>query len=597
MHVFQESISKLVWNIKYRYKYNNRIIDQTIEDTWRRVAHATAQAENPKNRKLWEQKFFEILTDFCFLPGGRILAGAGTQRKVTLFNCFVMKLAQDSLPAIFDALKEGALTLQQGGGIGYDFSVLRPNGQLAEQSGALASGPVSFMRIWDSMSATMQSSGARRGAMMGTLRCDHPDIEEFISAKADPLQLRHFNVSVVVTNEFMQAIQNNADWSLVFPVVDGVNKKDKVVWRRWSGNSEPVLCRVFRTIKARELWDRIIKSAYDYAEPGIIFEDTINQLNPLWYREWISATNPCGEIPLPAYGACDLGSINLTQFIINPFSKTAQIDWKKLENTTMVATRFLDNIINISKYPLQAQKQEALATRRIGLGFTGLADALVLLGMRYGSPKSLNVTKKIIQIISATTWNTSIELAQERNSFPLFNKKHYLQGEFVKKLPDDIRKKIARYGMRNSHHNAIAPAGTISLLANNISNGIEPIFSSEYDRSMRLPSGEIAKFQVLDYALRLWRQQKSTDSLPPHWADTQVLLPDDHLHMQSVVQPFIDNAISKTINIPENFPFSAVHQVYTKAYKLGLKGCTVFRPNPITGNVLTIKEIDPCCSI
>lgn len=593
---FNEPISELIWNIKYRYKNNNKFIDNTIEDTWQRIAKTAALVEPVKQRKYWQNKFFEILTDFCFLPGGRIIAGAGTQRKVTLFNCFVMKLAEDSLPAIFDALKEGALTLQQGGGVGYDFSILRPRGQIAELSGAIASGPVSFMRIWDSMSAIMQSTGARRGAMMGTLRCDHPDIEEFIEAKSDSTQLRHFNVSVIVTDEFMQAVKNNSDWHLVFPTTSTHTQQDKIIFRRWSSSAELIPCRLFHTVKARNLWLKIIKSAYDYAEPGIIFEDTINRLNPLWYCEWISATNPCGEIPLPAYGACDLGSINLTQFVNNIFSKSAQMNWQKIENLTETAVRFLDNIITVSKYPLKNQQQMAIATRRIGLGFTGLADALVMLGHRYGDNKSLKVTHDIAKTISEASWYASIYLAKEKGKFPLFDKKKYLLGEFVKSLPQEMRAKIARYGIRNSHHNAIAPAGTISLLANNISNGIEPIFSGEYQRSIRMQNGDISKIQVMDYALRIWREKNRGLTLPPNWSDAQSLTPENHLQMQSVVQRYMDNAISKTINIPVNFPFPALQDVYTQAFELGLKGCTIFRPNPITGNVLEIADADPCCS-
>lgn len=575
MTTFLEPISENVWNIKYRYTHNQQIIDQSIEATWQRVAHAIAKAEARSARKFWQQQFYQLLEDFNFLPGGRILAGAGTARKVTLFNCFVMNIREDSLAAIFDALKEGATTLQQGGGIGYDFSILRPQGQLTDQTGSIASGPVSFMKIWDSMSATMQSSGARRGAMMGTLRCDHPDIEEFIAAKSDPQLLRQFNVSVLVTDEFMRAVQNNSDWALVFPV-----KGD-----------------VMRYVKARELWEKIIKAAYQYAEPGVIFVDTINRYNPLWYCEQISASNPCGEIPLPPYGSCNLGSINLTQLIQNPFSNQANIDWQKLIHVTELATRFLDNVITISRFPLKAQQQVAHNTRRMGLGFTGLADALIMLGMRYGSAASLQLAQKIMQTIANATWQTSIDLAKERGSFPLLNKKLYLQGEYVRHLPAEIRQQISRYGMRNSHHNAIAPAGTISLLANNISNGLEPVFAPHYVRRVRTVEGKLLTFNVMDYAYRIWQSKKSANnSLPPAWSDAQTLSPKAHLQIQAAVQPFIDNAISKTINLPQNFPFAKLTQVYGDAYKAGLKGCTIFRPNPVTGSVLSIGDVDRCCT-
>ncbi len=573
MPIFVEPISEKIWDIKYRYRNLDQIYDQTIEDTWSRVAKAVASAEKKSDRKFWQSEFYQTLENFQFLPGGRIIAGAGTKHDVTLFNCFVMPV-EDSLPDIFNGLKEGALTLQEGGGIGYDFSTLRPAGFPVKHTGSSASGPISFMRIWNAMCATMLSTGARRGAMMGILRCDHPDIEEFITAKSDPHELRHFNVSVLVTDKFMRAVKNNSEWKLIF------------------GNS------VVKKIKARALWEKIIRSAYDYAEPGVIFEDTINKQNNLWYREWIHATNPCGEIPLPSYGACNLGSINLTQFILNPFSEKAAIDWHKLQKTTEIAARFLDNVIDVSRYPLQAQKKEAFNTRRIGLGITGLADALVMLGLHYGEKDSVNVARRIIKTISDVSWQVSIDLAKTRDVFPFFEKKKYLQSHFVKKLPEHVRREIQKKGVRNSHHNAIAPTGTISLLANNVSNGIEPIFSSHYERRVRAANQEVLTFSVTDYALRHWREKNKT-GLPTAWQDAQSLQPMDHLQMQAALQPYIDNAISKTINIPENFPFEKLMEVYTEAYHLGLKGCTVFRPNPVTGNVLSVvkpeEDVDRCC--
>lgn len=595
MTYFSEPISEVVWDLKYRYR-RKKVIDRTIEDTWQRVAKAIAKAEKPENRAYWQNQFYFILENFQFLPGGRILAGAGTKHVVTLFNCFVMPV-EDSLKSIFEALKDGALTLQEGGGVGYDFSMLRPDGFAVQHPGATASGPVSFMRIWNAMCVTMQSTGARRGAMMGILRCDHPDIEQFIHAKTDPKELRHFNVSVLVTDEFMQAVKNDHDWELVFPTEDA--REENRVMRHWSGSNVKIPCQIVKRIKARELWNKIIESAYNYAEPGVIFEDTINRENTLWYREWISATNPCGEIPLPIYGACNLGAINLTQLVLNPFSENASIDWDKLKYIAAVATRFLDNVIDVSRYPLKMQKQQALNTRRIGLGFTGLADMFIMLGIRYGSEKSLELAQRLMKEIAETSWKTSIELAKERGSFTYFDKEKYLQGEFVRRMPDDIRRGIEQYGMRNSHHNTIAPTGTISLIANNVSNGIEPVFSSSYERTVRSPNHELLKFSVMDYALRLWRQTHKDNSLPPAWIDAQSLSPQDHLQIQAVVQPYIDNAISKTINIPVNFPFEKLNEVYTQAYELGLKGCTVFRPNPTTGSVLTTiepkDESDKCC--
>jgi ribonucleoside-diphosphate reductase alpha chain len=595
-----ESISEHIWDVKYRYRLNGKVIDKTIAATWARVAKAVARAEAPAVRAHWQQAFYELLADFRFLPGGRILAGAGTQHHVTLFNCFVMKIAEDSMPGIFTALKEGALTLQQGGGVGYDFSILRPEGTVAKKTGIAASGPVSFMKIWDTTCSVLLSTGARRGAMMAVLRCDHPDIETFIAAKADASILRHFNVSVMVSDAFMQAVAADSDWALVFPLGHAKRDKDEVVMRRWPGYDEPVPCRVYRRVKARDLWQSIIRSAYQYAEPGVLFEDTINRMNNLWYREWISATNPCGEIPLPPYGACNLGALNLTQFVREPFSPRATLDWSALEQASAVATRFLDNVIDVSRYPLKVQQREALATRRIGLGFTGLADAFIMLGIKYGSDTSLQLASRIMQTIAMNTWQTSVDLARLKGSFPLFQAADYLAGGFVKTLPADLRERIRQHGMRNSHHNTIAPTGTISILANNVSSGIEPVFSGEYDRFVLKPDGTREKFRVKDYALQLW-QESGAGGLPPAWVDSQALLPADHLNIQQAVQPYIDNAISKTINLPEDFPFGELSAVYTEAYDKGLKGCTIFRPNPTTGNVLAIadpdEDVDRCCQV
>lgn len=578
MSLFQEPISEHVWNIKYRYRQEQKELDQSIHDTWQRVSKAAASVEKKPQQPDMQKQFYSILENFQFLPGGRILAGAGTKHDVTLFNCFVMPIQHDSLAGIFDALKEAALTLQQGGGVGYDFSVLRPSGASVPHVGAVASGPVSFMRIWDAMCATMVSTGARRGAMMGVMRCDHPDIEEFIAAKADAHELRHFNLSVLVTDAFMHAVHQNLSWNLVFPQTS----KKRV-----------------KQLKARELWDKIIKSAYDYAEPGVLFEDTINRNNNLWYREKITATNPCGEIPLPAYGACNLGSLNLTQFVIKPFTERAEIDWQKLENVTRIATRFLDNIIDVSRYPLKQQMDEAAGTRRIGLGITGLADCFVMMGVQYGDEKSIILASQLMKRIAEVTWRTSIELAKERGAFPQFDKSSYLQGEFVKRQADDIRLDIEKYGIRHSHHNTIAPAGTISLLANAVSNGIEPIFKERYERMLRLPSGKLQAFTVNNYSIRQWQKMVAKELLPPAWIDSDRLLPEQHLQMQAALQPYIDNAISKTINIPADFPFEKLSDVYTKAHQLGLKGCTIYRPNEITGSVMNAinesESVDRCC--
>lgn len=593
MNKLQEPLSTMVWDIKYRYRRKEKVIDHTIEDTWQRVAKALAKPEKSDERAHWQQAFYDILENFQFLPGGRILAGAGTHHQVTLFNCFVMPIAFDSLPSIFTALKEGAITLQQGGGVGYDFSVLRPQGEMVARTGISASGPVSFMRIWNTMCGVLLSTGARRGAMMGVLRCDHPDIEEFIAAKKEAKELRHFNVSVMISDAFMEAIKKDEPWALVFPITSKMKVEGDIIYRQWGDSLTPQACRVYRYVQARELWEKIIRSAYEYAEPGVLFGDTINRLNNLWYVDHINATNPCGEIPLPSYGACNLGAINLTQFVIAPFSTQAELNWNAIDKTVSVATRLLDNVVDVSRYPLRAQKQAAFSTRRLGLGVTGLADMFVMLGIRYGSPESITFAEKLMKRIAEVTWQTSIELAREKGAFPLFTQ-DYLRGKFVTTLDVRLQHELARHGVRNSHHNTIAPTGTISLLANNVSNGIEPIFSVHYDRHVRNIEGDIVTFHVKDYAYQQWQAEKNQNTLPPAWVDIHALTPQEHLQIQSAMQAHIDNSISKTINIPRDFPFENMVAVYTQAYQLGLKGCTIFRPNPVTGSVLEVPT-EHCC--
>lgn len=584
---FHADISKHIWETKYRFHDGNVIYDRTIEDTWWRIAKSLAEAEN-KNREYWEQKFFNELKDFKFIPGGRIQAGAGTGHQVTLFNCFVMGTIQDSIESIFDNLKEGALTMQQGGGVGYDFSTLRPHGSLAKATGTIASGPISFMRIWDSMCATLLSTGARRGAMMATLRCDHPDIEEFVSAKQDSNELRNFNLSVLVTDEFINAIQNDKDWKLVFPIS---NEKDKdqhqTVIRQWSGNVTPTPCRVVKTINAKALWEKIMCATYEYAEPGVLFIDRINDLNNLWYKENITATNPCGEIPLPEYGACDLGAINLTHFVQHPFKNDSYIDLNAIQETTSIATRMLDNVIDISEFPLPKQKQQALNCRRIGLGFSGLGDSLIMLGLDYGTQSSRDTAVDIIKTICYTAYYTSINLAKEKGIFPSFKQEEFLAGHFISTLPNDIKSKIKKYGIHNSHLITIAPTGTTSILANNISSGIEPVFDYSYSRKVLELDGTQKEYHLKDYAYALWKSINNKDTpLPLQFTTAKKLSPIEHLKMQAAIQPYVDNAISKTINIPEDFPYEEFQKLYLLAYENNLKGCTTYRPNAITGSVL-----------
>jgi ribonucleoside-diphosphate reductase alpha chain len=594
-------VSARIWDTKYRYRLNGEIRDATIEDTWRRIAAALASVET-HDRAGWEARFYGVLQDFRFLPGGRIQAGAGTAHQVTLFNCFVMGTIDDSLDGIFDALKEGALTMQQGGGVGYDFSTLRPQGEMAHRVGMVASGPVSFMRIWDSMCGTILSTGARRGAMMATLRCDHPDIERFIRAKSDPAQLRHFNLSVLVSDAFMQAVRSDADWPLVFPLHPReAGTTAEVVERRWSGGWVAQPCRVYRRVRARALWQDLLRATYDYAEPGVIFIDRVNRLNNLWYREHISATNPCGEIPLPPYGACDLGSINLTRFVRAPFTPQAQLDHAGLQATAAIATRMLDNVTDVSRFPLVRQAQAAHGARRIGLGITGLADALIMLGLRYGDTASLECAGAIMRDLCHTAYRTSIDLAREKGAFPQFERNSYLQGEFVRALPEDLQHGILDHGIRNSHLTAIAPTGTISLLAGNVSSGLEPVFSLEYQRRMRESDGGMRDDVLQDYAYARFRTLFGAADLPPAFVTVADLAPAAHLDMQAALQPYVDNAISKTINVPVDYDVAEFRSLYDYAYDHGLKGCTVFRPNAVTGEVLSDASARPpavhCCSV
>jgi ribonucleoside-diphosphate reductase alpha chain len=597
MNEFTTDISRHVWETKYRYA-DRAVRERSITDTWHRIARALAAVE-PKDSAIWERRFFDTLRDFKFLPGGRIQAGAGTPRNVTLFNCFVMGSIEDSIPGIFRALQEGAVTMQQGGGIGVDFSTLRPRGTRARGAGNIASGPLSFMQIWDAMCGTILSTGARRGAMMATLRCDHPDIEEFVAVKQQPGQLRRFNLSVLVTDAFMATVRSDAEWPLVFPAA-AFEADGETINREWPGAKEPVPCRVIRRVPARQLWDAILRATYDYAEPGVLFIDRINQLNNLRYRERISATNPCGEIPLPPYGACDLGSLNLTRFVLSPFTPQARIEIERLVEATHVAVRLLDNVIDASRFPLPQQAENARGSRRIGLGITGLADALVMLGLAYGSDRSLATARDLMRLICHTAYRASIALAREKPSFPFFERDKFRQGMFIRSLPDDIQDGIASHGIRNSHLIAVAPTGTISLLAGNVSSGLEPIFAASYARKVLGADGAPTEFILTDYALNLWRTMTSVATGTPDGFVTAAELPvRAHLDMQAALQPFVDNSISKTVNVPESCPFNEFKQIYDAAYDMQLKGCTTFRPNPVTGTVLsedaTGIEAPHCC--
>ena len=576
MSDFPMPISQQIWDMKYRLKdQNGAFLEHTVEDTWRRIAVALSKTE--ANPKKWESIFYDSLTDFKFLPAGRIIAGSGTARNVTLFNCFVMGVIPDSMSGIFDMLKEAALTMQQGGGIGYDFSTIRPKGSIVKGIAADASGPVSFMDVWDSMCRTIMSAGSRRGAMMATMRCDHPDIEEFIAAKSDSKKLRMFNLSVLVSDAFMEALKKGEDWRLTF--------NDKI----------------YKVIKAADLWDKIMRATYNYAEPGVIFIDRINEANNLRYCETITATNPCGEQPLPPYGACLLGSINLARLVEYPFGENAHLDVSQLENLVATAVRMMDNVIEVSQFPLEVQKLEALNKRRIGLGVTGLADALLMVGLRYGSDEAVEKTEEWMKLIARASYKASINLAKEKGAFSLFDPEKLIASGNMKQMDDDIKQAVRKFGIRNALLTSIAPTGTISLYAGNVSSGIEPVFAYSYTRKVLQNDGSHIEEEVVDYAVQMWRDKFGDAQLPDYFVSAQNLTPSDHVKMQAAAQKWVDSSISKTINCPEDISFDDFKEVYMQAYDTGCKGCTTYRPNEVTGSVLSVaseekskseKEID-----
>ena len=576
MSDFPMPISQQIWDMKYRLKdQNGAFLEHTVEDTWRRIAVALSKAE--ANPKKWESIFYDSLTDFKFLPAGRIIAGSGTARNVTLFNCFVMGVIPDSMSGIFDMLKEAALTMQQGGGIGYDFSTIRPKGSIVKGIAADASGPVSFMDVWDSMCRTIMSAGSRRGAMMATMRCDHPDIEEFIAAKSDSKKLRMFNLSVLVSDAFMEALKKGEDWRLTF--------NDKI----------------YKVIKAADLWDKIMRATYNYAEPGVIFIDRINEANNLRYCETITATNPCGEQPLPPYGACLLGSINLARLVEYPFGENAHLDVSQLEKLVATAVRMMDNVIEVSQFPLEVQKLEALNKRRIGLGVTGLADALLMVGLRYGSDEAVEKTEEWMKLIARASYKASINLAKEKGAFSLFDPEKLIASGNMKQMDDDIKQAVRKFGLRNALLTSIAPTGTISLYAGNVSSGIEPVFAYSYTRKVLQNDGSHIEEEVVDYAVQMWRDKFGDAQLPDYFVSAQNLTPSDHVKMQAAAQKWVDSSISKTINCPEDISFDDFKEVYMQAYDTGCKGCTTYRPNEVTGSVLSVaseekskseKEID-----
>ena len=566
---FDSPLAGEIWSKKYRFRPNDGVGDATVEATWDRVATALAEAEPAKLRGRWRARFRDALEDYRFLPAGRILAGAGTGRAVTLFNCFVMGTVPDDLDGIFLHLREAAVTMQQGGGVGMDFSTVRPSGAPVRGVGAEASGPLSFMDVWDSMCRTIMSAGQRRGAMMGCLRIDHPDIEAFIDAKRDAVRFRNFNLSVLVTDAFMTALDADADWPLVF------------------GGE------VRRTVRAADLWNRLMQATYDAAEPGVIFIDRVNAANNLAHCEVISASNPCGEQMLPPYGACLLGSINLARLVSSPFDPGAAMDEVELAALTRTAVRMLDNVIDVSRFPLPAQEEEARAKRRLGLGVTGLADALIFCGARYGEDRAVALTEQWLGLIRREAYRASAELAAEKGAFPLYDPT-MLDRPNLAGLDPETRDLIARHGLRNGCLTSIAPTGTTSLLAGNVSSGIEPVFAFTYTRKVLQPDGSKREEAVEDYAFTLWKRLMGAgaplESAPGDaFVTAQTLTPEHHLRMQAAAQAQIDSSISKTINCPEDIAFDAFSDVYRQGYRLGCKGLTTYRPNAITGSVLSVE--------
>ncbi|MDE2047282.1 MAG: adenosylcobalamin-dependent ribonucleoside-diphosphate reductase [Betaproteobacteria bacterium] len=568
--------------------------ERTVGDVRARIAAALAEAEPPAQRAAWRAKFYEAM-ERGFVPAGRIASAAGTDLSATLINCFVQPVGdsishQDgTYPGIYVALAQAAETMRRGGGVGYDFSRIRPLGAWVGSTHSGASGPVSYMRVFDRSCETVESAGARRGAQMGVLRCDHPDIEAFIHAK-DKGDLSNFNVSVGITDAFMQQLASGGTVDLVHSARPGPQQIERGAFQRADG------LWVYAQMPAHALWDQIMRSTYDHAEPGVLFLDRINQDNNLYYCETITATNPCAEQPLPPYGCCCLGSINLTRFVVDPFTPEARLDMSGLDDVVAVAVRMLDNVLDVTPWPLPQQQQEASSKRRVGLGFTGLGDVLVMLGLRYDSEAGRNVARQVAESMRDAAYGASVELARERGAFALFNADLYLSGgSFASRLPAALKERIRTHGIRNSHLLSIAPAGTISLaFADNASNGIEPAFAWSYARKKRQADGTIREYAVEDHAWRLYRHLRGADTaLTPAFVGALELRATDHLAMVAAVAPAIDTSISKTVNIPADYPYDDFKDLYLDAWKAGLKGLATYRPNAVIGSVLSATPAAP----
>ena len=644
-----------IWDTKYRLKTKSgEPVDQDIQGTYERVARSLAAVEAPDEREPWFERFVWALQRGA-IPAGRIMSNAGAELHkpaTSTINCTVSGTIGDSMHDILDKVHEAGLTLKAGCGIGYEFSTLRPKGAYVSGAGAHTSGPLSFMDIYDKMCFTVSSAGGRRGAQMGTFDIGHPDVMDFIRAKREDGRLRQFNLSLLITDEFMQAVRDDADWQLAFPVTDkevledeiDIGDPDQVVWREWpmsrgyvTDEAGFVACKIYRSLPARRMWDVIMSSTFDFAEPGFVLIDRVNEMNNNWWCENIRATNPCGEQPLPAYGACLLGSVNLTKFVRKPFTDNAHFDWDEFRAVVAVFTRMLDNVVEINGLPLGKQRDEIERKRRHGMGFLGLGSAVALLGMRYGSPESIEFTERVSRELALAGWQTGVELAREKGAAPIFDEEFEVTDEMLRKRPEmsadgfkagdtipgrilharysrymqrlagvapELVSSIEEHGARFTHHSSIAPTGTISLsLANNASNGIEPSFAHHYFRNViREGKKSKEKVDVFSFELLAYRQlansraMPDTDEpgkqLPDYFVSSDQVSPEEHVEIQAAAQTWIDSSISKTANVPTDYPYEDFKDIYLYAYEKGLKGCTTFRFNPEAFQGVLVKEKD-----
>ncbi len=640
-----------IWDKKYRLKAKDgRVIDQTMDDTFKRVAKALADVEETEEKRAeWAEHFLWALRRGA-IPAGRITSNAGAwehKPATSTINCTVSGTIGDSMNDILGKVHEAGLTLKAGCGIGYEFSTLRPRGAYVSGAGAYTSGALSFMDIYDRMCFTVSSAGGRRGAQMATFDVGHPDVLEFIRAKRENGRLRQFNLSLLITDEFMQAVKNDADWPLAFPVTRKEVEEDKldlsdpnkVIWREWPQTEDYVLneqgqvaCRIYRVIKARRLWDLIMSSTYDFAEPGFILIDRVNEMNNNWFCEDIRATNPCGEQPLPPYGACLLGSVNLTKFVKDPFTENARFDWDEYRKVVAIFTRMLDNVVEINGLPLEQQRQEIMRKRRHGMGFLGLGSTLTMLRMKYGDRQSVEFTERVAKEMALVGWRVGLELAEEKGPAPIMNEDYIVTREMLAKRPEmakdgykvgdkvkgrvlwakysrymqrvaevdpELVEKLAEKGARFTHHTSIAPTGTISLsLANNASNGIEPSFAHQYSRNV-IREGKKTKEKVEVYSLELLAYRHFIDpnatadsGLPDYFITADDISPKEHVDIQAAAQKWVDSSISKTANVPTDYPYEKFKDIYHYAYEQGLKGCTTFRFNPEAFQGVLVKEKD-----